>query len=232
MMTGRKLALTLAFAVLVALAAGVSCKGFFVTPTLASITIQPATPSVQLTDTITLEAYGVDNENPPVGSYLTSGVSWSSSDASVAAITGTCATQTCGNVSVQGVALGTSTITASSESVTNTTTLTVYITVSSMTIEPTSQSISPLDGTTPEPFIVTVNGNTDVSSSAVLTVYSNGTAITTINCSYATSNPTGGSGGAGQYCTGDGSETAGTYQVVASYTGTNITKTAQLTVSQ
>ena len=148
MFTGHKLALTLAFTVLVALAIGVSCKGFFTNPTLASITIQPATPSVQLTDTITLQAYGVDNENPPSGSYLTGGVSWSSSDESVALITGKCAAQTCGDATVQGVALGTSTITASSESVTNTATITVYITVSSMTIAPTSQTISTLTGTT------------------------------------------------------------------------------------
>src|SRR5271165_4949145 len=114
MLTGRKLALTLAFTVLVAVAFGMSCNGFFTNPTLASITIQPATPSVQLTDTITLQAYGLDNENPAQGSYLTSGVSWSSSDASVALITGACATKPCGSATVQGVAIGTSTITASS----------------------------------------------------------------------------------------------------------------------
>ncbi len=230
MLTWRKLALTLDFTVLVAVAAGVSCKGFFVNPTLASITIQPTTPSVQLTDSITLQAYGVDNESPPVGSYLTSGVSWSSSDETVALITGACATQTCGNVTLQGATIGTSTITASSESVTNTTTLTVYITVSSMTLEPGSQTVTTLTGTTPEPYIVMVNGTTDVSSTATLTVYLNGTATTDITCSYATSNPSGGSGGAGQYCTGLGSETSGVpYQVVASYTGTTITATSQVT---
>src|SRR5208282_1942457 len=111
MRTGRKLALTVAFTALVAVATGVSCKGFFVNPTLASITIQPTTPSVQLTDSVTLQAFGVDNESPPVGSYLTSGVSWSSSDPSIAIITGSCATKTCGSVSLQGVAIGTSTIT-------------------------------------------------------------------------------------------------------------------------
>src|SRR5208283_4971902 len=60
MLIGRKLALTLAFTVLVAVAFGVSCRGFFVKPTLASITIQPATPSVELGQTATLQAYGLD----------------------------------------------------------------------------------------------------------------------------------------------------------------------------
>ncbi|HSZ62136.1 MAG TPA: hypothetical protein VK828_10085 [Terriglobales bacterium] len=230
MLSGRKLALTLVFTGLVAVGAGVSCKGFFVNPTLASITIQPATPSVQLTDTVTLQAYGVDNESPPVGSYLTSGVSWSSSDPTVAQITGACATAPCGTVSLQGVTIGTSTITASSESVTNTTTITVFISVSSMTISPTSQSLSTLGATTPDPFIVTVNGTTDVSSSATLTAYLNGTASPDINCTYSTSNPTGGAGGAGIYCAGDGSEGTGTYQLIATYTGTTITATATLNV--
>jgi hypothetical protein len=127
MLTGRKLALTLAFTVLVAVAFGVSCKGFFVKPTLASITINPTAPSVQLGSTITLSAFGVDNETPPVGSYLTSGVSWSSATPTVATITGACATGTCGNATLQGVAAGTSVITAASESVSNTATLTVYL---------------------------------------------------------------------------------------------------------
>ncbi len=37
MFTGRKLALSLAFTALVALATGVSCKGFFVQPTLPQL---------------------------------------------------------------------------------------------------------------------------------------------------------------------------------------------------
>lgn len=127
MLTGRKLALTLAFTVLVALALGAGCRGFFVKPTLASITINPTAPSVPLGSTITLSAFGVDNESPPVGSTLTSGVSWSSATPTVAVLTGTCATETCGNATIQGVAPGTSVITAASQSVSNTATLTVFL---------------------------------------------------------------------------------------------------------
>ena len=46
MFTGRRLPLTLAFAVLIGLAFGASCKGFFVDPTLTAITISPTAPQV------------------------------------------------------------------------------------------------------------------------------------------------------------------------------------------
>src|SRR6266446_984699 len=127
MLTGRKLALEIAFTALVALAFGAGCRGFFVKPTLASITINPTAPSVPLGSTITLSAFGVDNESPPVGSTLTSGVSWSSATPTVAVLTGTCATGTCGSATIQGFAAGTSVITAASQSVSNTATLTVFL---------------------------------------------------------------------------------------------------------
>jgi hypothetical protein len=221
MWTGRKLALTLAFTAVVALAFGVSCRGFFVQPTLTSITINPTSPSVQVGLTTTLSAFGVNSDQQ--GSNLTSGVSWSSSDITIATVTGS------GSAVLTGVAPGTVTVTASAQSVTNTASATVFITVSSMAITPTSQSITGLSGTTPQPFIIKVNGSTDVSSSATLTAFLNGTASTDVTCSFAITGPTG--GGPGQYCSGDGSEVAGTYQLVATYTGTSITATATLNIS-
>ncbi len=44
MLTGRKLSLTLAFGVLVIVAIGASCKGFFPDNTLSTVAIQPPTP--------------------------------------------------------------------------------------------------------------------------------------------------------------------------------------------
>ena len=231
MLTGRKLALTLAFTVLVAIAFGVSCQGFFVSPTLTSLTINPSAPSVQLGQTTTLQAYGVNSNGQ--GAYLTSGVSWSSSDPTVAAITGNCATQPCGSATLSGLQVGTTTITAGSQSVTSTATATAFITVTSLTITPTSQSLAAIGDTTPLPFVVTAvtaNGSINISSSAVLTAYQNGTANPDINCTYEDSNPNGGSGGAGIYCMGDGQEPTGTYQLIATYTGTTLTATAKLIV--
>jgi trimeric autotransporter adhesin len=79
MFTGRKLPLTLAFAVLVAVAIGLSCNGFFTDPTLSSLAIQPPSPQVQVGDgnSITLQAWGTYNDNSR--SQIKSGVAWSSS---------------------------------------------------------------------------------------------------------------------------------------------------------
>ena len=47
MFRGGKLAVTLAFTGMVALATGVSCRGFFVKPTLTSVAVGPANPTIQ-----------------------------------------------------------------------------------------------------------------------------------------------------------------------------------------
>ncbi len=230
MLTGRKVALSLAFAGLLLVAFGASCRGFFVNPTLTSITINPSTPNVQLGTTLSVSAFGVYNDGS--SATLTSGVSWSTSDATIVAITGNCATEACGTATVSGVAVGTATLTAGSQSVTSTATATTYITVSQLTIAPTSQSIAADGENTPLPFIVkavTSTGTIDISDVAVLTAYSGGTENSQILCDYATSNPSGGSGGAGIYCTDSGAP-QGTYQLIATYTGTTLTATATLNV--
>jgi len=227
---GKKLPLIIAFTVLLVAAFGAGCKGFFQPPTLTSLTINPTSPSILLNSTGSLQAYAVNSNGQ--GSYLTSGVSWSSSDPTTAAITGSCATSPCGAATVSGLQIGTSTITASSQSVTNTATLTVYIQVSSMTVTPAAQSISQPGGTTPLPYIVTVQpGSVDISSSAILTAYLNGTESDNVSCIYELSNPNGGSGGAGIYCTDQDTGATGTYQLIATYTGTSITATATVTVN-
>ena len=86
MFTGRKLALTLAFTIFVALSFGASCQGFFVAPTLTSIMINPTSPSVQLGLSTSVQAYGVNSNQQ--GMNLTGGVSWSSSDDTIATVTG------------------------------------------------------------------------------------------------------------------------------------------------
>ena len=64
MLTGRKVSLTLAFAVLVVLAFGASCKGFFVDPKLTTITVTPATPQIVTGDTPTkMTATGTYDDN-------------------------------------------------------------------------------------------------------------------------------------------------------------------------
>jgi trimeric autotransporter adhesin len=215
MFTGRKLALTLAFTILVALASGVSCRGFFVNPTLTSITVNPTAPSVQVGTSTTLQAYGVYSDG--TGNYLTSGVSWSSSDITIATVTGS------GSASLTGVATGTATITASSESVTSTASATVFIVVSALGITPTSNSEGENDDTAT--YVVYANNNqqNNVSSGAQVLVYQGGTQVTTIACTYD-------SVGNDQVCSASNA-VPGTYQLVASYPGTTITATATLVIT-
>jgi len=77
MFTGRKLALTLAFTVLIALAFGVSCRGFFTNPTIASFVISPSNPTVPLGGTQQMHAFGTDSSGNPTGD-ITKKITWTS----------------------------------------------------------------------------------------------------------------------------------------------------------
>jgi hypothetical protein len=106
------------------LALAVSCKGFFVNPTVSTITIDPPDPSVSVGFTTSLTAAGTDSNGDAL--TLTGGTSctgttvcWSSSDTSVATIT------TGG--ALQGISAGTATITAASGTASATTTATVTL---------------------------------------------------------------------------------------------------------
>ncbi len=209
----QKLQLIGAFAALATLALAVSCRGFFTNPTLSSLTVNPATPNVEVGASTPLTAYGVYSDGS--GGYVTSNVSWSSSDTSVATVTGG------GNATMTGVGIGTTTITASSQSVSGTTTATVFIAITALTITPTSTSIE--NGVT---VAFTVNADTssgqmNVSASAVLTPYLDGTASTSITCSY--------DGVSAIDCINNDA-TAGTYQFVASYPGSSLTATSTVTI--
>ncbi|MGA9355230.1 MAG: Ig-like domain-containing protein [Terriglobales bacterium] len=122
---GAKLPLIIALTVLLVAAFGAGCNGFFVPPTLTSLTINGNT-TVEVGSTTTLTAFGLYGSTGN-GNNLTSGVSWSTSDPTIAEITGACAAGECGSATIQGVASGTATITATSQSVTNTATLTVFL---------------------------------------------------------------------------------------------------------
>jgi hypothetical protein len=120
----HKLRLAGALAALGLLALAVSCKGFFVNPTVSSIVIDPPNPTVSATLTRQLTAAGTDSNGNPL--TLTGGTSctgttvcWSSDTPSVATV----------SVSglLTGVAPGTSTITAASGTASATTTATVTL---------------------------------------------------------------------------------------------------------
>ena len=102
----QKLRLICAFAALGTLALAVSCKGFFVNPTLTSVAISPTAPQVQQGKTLQLEAFGTYNDGSR--NQIKNGVSWSSDTTSVATVDPNTGILT-------GVSTGSSTITASAQ---------------------------------------------------------------------------------------------------------------------
>ncbi|HWY03654.1 MAG TPA: Ig-like domain-containing protein [Candidatus Acidoferrum sp.] len=211
----QKLRLTCAFAALATLALAVSCRGFFVNPTLTSIAISPTAPQVEQGQTVTLQAFGTYDDGSR--NQIRSGVSWSSDTPAVAAVNPSTGI-------LSGVSTGTATITASAQALSSTATATVFIVIDSIVINPTSASVKA--GST-QNFTVNASSNgatLNLTSSATLTAELNGTATSTITCAYNGTNA--------QVCTTtSGTTLAGTYQIVASYSGSTLTATATLTVN-
>ncbi len=212
--TKSQLRLMGAFAALAMLALAVSCRGFFVNPTLTSIAISPTAPQVQQGKTLQLQAFGTFDDGSR--SQVKSGVSWASDTSSVATVDPTTGILT-------GVATGTATITASAQALSSTATATVFLIINSIAISPTTANITTNGGTAEFTVSAVSNGTTiDITSAATLTPESVGTAVSTISCAYDSTIGK-------QVCT-DNSALTGTYQIVASYSGSTLTATANLTV--
>jgi uncharacterized protein YjdB len=122
--TKNKLRLAGAFAALATLALAVSCKGFFVNPTVTSIVIDPPSPTVSVTNTRQLTAAGTDSNGNPL--TLTGGTSCTGTTVCWSSDTPSVATVSTGGL-LTGVAVGTSTITAASGTASATTTATVTL---------------------------------------------------------------------------------------------------------
>jgi len=120
-------------AVLVLFGLSVGCNGFFVDPTLTSIAVSPTTPAVTVGKTIQLSAFGTYDDGSRKS--ITSGVDWSSGTPTVASIDSKSGIAT-------GVTAGSTTITASSQGLSGSASMTVLpSSVTSITITPTTQSI-------------------------------------------------------------------------------------------
>jgi Bacterial Ig-like domain (group 2) len=130
MFSGKKLALTSAFAVLLVAAFGAGCKGFFTGNSLTAVSIQPPTPQVEVGQTTSLQAWGTYQDN--TRGQITSGVAWTSSGQgttiNVDPNTGELSTPT-------GSSGGQATITASAQGISGTAQATAYLgTVTSFTV--------------------------------------------------------------------------------------------------
>lgn len=189
--THQKLRLTGAFAVLAVLALGASCRGFFVKPTLTSLAVGPASPSIQTgTTNNTVQMFAVGTYND--GSTGNPAVTWSISPANTVATIN-------GNGLVTSVATGSATVTATATqnpSITGTQSLTVIVgCITSIALSPTNASITN-GGTTSVSIKATAqtcNGAVDITSVASWT--SSNTQIATVSAGVVT--PTGTSGANG-----------------------------------
>lgn len=180
-----------AFAALAALALAASCRGFFVKPTLSSLTVGPATPSIQTgntNNTIQMFAVGTFND----GSTGNPGVAWSITPTSTATISK--------NGLVTSVATGTATVTATSNdnpSITGTQTVTVTVgCISSITLTSTNGTTISNGGSTSLTLKAeanTCNGMVDITSVAQWT--SSNTQIATVSAGVVA--PTGTTGADG-----------------------------------
>ena len=163
----------LALTVILALLA-TGCSGFFVDPSLSSITITPSSPTVSVGDTLQLKATGTysDSSTKTLGS---SDVSWSSSDTSIATVSS-------GGL-VTGVSSGSPTITAESGSISADVSVNVTLdNVTKITVSPSSASVS---AGTYKQFDATATlsggGTSDVTDTATWT--SSDTTVATVGSS-------------------------------------------------
>jgi hypothetical protein len=224
MLTGRKLALSLAFAALLLVAFGAGCRGFFVNPTLTTIQVSPATVNVAINGTTTLQVFGTYSDGSR--NQVTSGVTWTVDPTGIATVTGS------GNGNVTGVAAGSTTATASAQAITGAASITVAGNVTSITVTPTSQSYTVGNpGVTftfpaspgPPAFITTGNGGT-------LTISPDDGLV---DCTISTD----GSGNPTELCTVTGGGATAQYTLVMTYVNANgdtitSTPTATLNVTQ
>jgi Bacterial Ig-like domain (group 2) len=210
--TQHTLRLIGAFAALVILALAASCRGFFVNPTLTSIAISPTTPQVELTKTLQLQAFGTYDDGSR--SQIKSGVSWSSDAPTIAPVDPNTGILT-------GAETGTANITADAQGLSSSASATVFIVITAISISPQNPSI-PATSTISFKVDGTVNGNPiDISSGATVVVQQGGTAVTTITCGFQA--------GLDQVCTATAAN-PGTYNVVATYTGSTLQATTTLII--
>jgi hypothetical protein len=224
MLTGRKLSLTLAFGVLVIAAIGASCKGFFQGNTLQTVSIQPSSLDLQVTATQQFSAWGTYLDT--TRSQITSGVVWTSDSPDVTITPGGLAT----GLTVTSTA---ATITGSVQGLDGTATVNVIGDVTSMSVNPTSQSMTegsqyPFTFTGspgPPAFITTSNGGT-------LTITASNTTTTTLlTCTVGTNT----AGNPAELCTAQSGAVAGNpWSIAMSYptpSGGTATATATATAS-
>lgn len=169
----RKLQLLVAFSTLLLLAVAAGCRGFFVNPTLTTVTVGPQGASIEQGKTLQMTATGTYDDGST--KTLTANVLWTSADTTVVSVNGTGL--------VTGKQFGSTSITATSGTISGSTTITVVLgNITRIDVTPTSQSI-PVGGEQQYTAIATVQGGQqfDITSSAQW--QSSNTSVATIDTS-------------------------------------------------
>jgi len=162
----QKIRLLLSFSILISLALAAGCKGFFVNPTLTTITVDPVTPTIQQGSTLQMTATGTYDDGS--NKTLTTNIFWSTSDPTIATVSTTGL--------LKGVATGTATITANSANISGNTTATITVAgLTSIKITPTTSSL---------------NANTTMQFSAIGTLQGGGTVDLTTSAQWTSSDQT------------------------------------------
>jgi trimeric autotransporter adhesin len=207
----QKLRLAGALGMLAMLALAVSCRGFFVNPTLTSIAISPTAPQIEVGKTLQLQAFGTYDDG--TRAQVKSGISWSSDTPSVAVVD-------LSSGLVTGASLGTATITGDAQGLSSTATATVFLgSVTSIIVTPSTGNVSITAGL-PAQFTAEATAagqQVDITGSASWTLTP---ASTTVTCSFV---------GPEEDCTA--TDGVGTYTITVSYPGTTVVGTATLTVN-
>jgi hypothetical protein len=178
----RKLQLVASFGLLVLMAVvGVGCNGFFVDPILQTITVGPTGVGILVNKTQQMTAVGTYDDGTQKNITGSSSTTWTSDHPDIASVS------TSGLVT--GVNVGTASITATNGVATGSASVNVSLTgVTSITVQPSSQSVSVAAGI---PFCLQATAapsGTDISSSASWNFVdsTNNQAVTTITKTTAT----------------------------------------------
>lgn len=218
--TKQRIRLMGAVAALATLALAISCRGFFVNPTLTGVSVGPQGLTLNLNQTWQMGATGTYSDGSQ--KTLTSGVAWSSSDGNTVSVG-----QTSGIVT--GLQTGSATITASSGSCSacsGSTSVSVVLTgVNSITVSPSSQSAS-INGTAVY-FTATAVPGGDITQVATWNIVDS--TNTNRNASFSISFLPGAGGGEGFLPSS--SAALGIYTINVTYPGTTAVGTAKLTVT-
>lgn len=216
--TNQKLRLLGAFAALATLALAVNCTGFFVGDTLQSIAVGPASVNVPIGSQQQMTATGTYTPSGnPKNITAATGIVWQSSDAT-ATVSSTGL--------VQGVSLGTPTITATLGTISGQAAINIVLSnVTSIVVTPSAQSVSTNGGFVTFKAMANVSGQSqqvDISAQAVWTIQNSANYTLTQGVSPETVTTVSGAP-IGEIDTLTATYTAGTTQ----YTGT-----AKVTITQ